>query len=98
MLTTGRQLAAARALLGLDLAALSRSSALDENVLKAMEDAGERIAAPREQVAAVEAALEKAGVELLGDGRPGVRLREPYDGADAIEVEDLTAGNDGGAG
>lgn len=99
MLTTGRQLAAARALLGLDLATLARASSLEPADVEAMEGAGAgQIEAPRAQLAALEAALRAAGAEILGDGRPGVRLAGDAGAADSIEIEDLTTGNDGGAG
>ncbi|WP_395664951.1 hypothetical protein [Methylocella sp.] len=98
MLSTGRQLAAARALLGFSLADLSRESGVAEAAIAAMEAGPGQIDAPAPQVEAVAAAIEAAGVELLGDGRPGVRRKSALGDDATIELEELNSANDGGAG
>ena len=99
MLITGRQLAAARALIGLSFADLAKGSGVAADALEAMEAAGAGpIGAPAAQVEAVAAALEAAGVELLGDGRPGARLKSPAGDDATIGLEDLNSANDGGVG
>lgn len=77
MVLTGNHLKAARAIAGLDQAALADLSGVSINTIRNMEAAG---AAPiggrsstRDQV---QAALEKVGVEFANGGEPGVRLRK----------------------
>jgi transcriptional regulator with XRE-family HTH domain len=77
MLLTGNHLRAARAIAGLDQAALADLSGVSINTIRNMEAAG---AAPiggrsstRDQV---RASLEKLGVEFANGGEPGVRLRK----------------------
>lgn len=95
MLTTGNQLAAARALVGLDLATLSGLANVGVGAIEEMEAVGPgAIARGSELVALVQSVLEAEGVEFLGGGHPGVRLRAQADGGAAIEVEDLTSEND----
>lgn len=76
MLTIGNQLRAARALVGMEAIALAERAGVDVATLEAMEErgAGAFTNGP-DTVRAVAAALEKAGVEFLDHGRPGVRLR-----------------------
>ncbi len=77
---TGRQIAAARALVGMgqvELAALAKISA---PTLRRMEASLSRAEGMKNNVAAVVAALEQAGVKFIDDnqtsaaGGPGVRL------------------------
>jgi DNA-binding XRE family transcriptional regulator len=76
MLVTGNQLKAARALTGLDQATLAKSASLSPNTISAMEKRGaETLTSGLDTIRAITRALEAAGVELLNDGRPGVRLR-----------------------
>ncbi|WP_069058629.1 helix-turn-helix transcriptional regulator [Sinorhizobium sp. RAC02] len=75
---SGRQIAAARALIGLSQAELAGSSNISVPTLKRME-ASEGIASGlANNVAAVRTALESAGILFIdqnGNG-PGVRLRD----------------------
>ena len=76
MLTTGHQLKAARALLGMEQAALAELSGLNVNTIRNMEAAGAgAIAGRARNVQLVQRALERAGLEFLNHGRPGVRIR-----------------------
>ena len=76
MLTIGNQLRAARALVGMEAAALAERAGVDVSAIDAMEKRGsETFANGPDVVRAVAAALERAGVEFLNHGRPGVRLR-----------------------
>lgn len=78
MLTTGNQLRAARALIGMDQATLALAASLNVNTIRNMEAANAGpIAGRAANVQHVQAALEAAGVEFLNHGRPGVRLRQP---------------------
>jgi transcriptional regulator with XRE-family HTH domain len=75
---TGRQIAAARALIGLDQAALAGSANVSVQTLRRMEAAEGPPGGYLNNIAAVRAALEKAGCIFLdenGEG-PGVRLRK----------------------
>lgn len=75
MLTTGNQLKAARALAGIDQATLAKAAGISPNTISAMEQRGaETLTSGLDTVRAVTRALNAAGVELLNDGRPGVRL------------------------
>jgi len=76
---TGRQLAAARTLLGLTQADVAARSNLSVPTLKRMEASEGPVAGMQNNIDAVIRALEGAGVIFLGDGDtkeggPGVRL------------------------
>ena len=75
MLTTGFQLAAARALIGMDQTVLAEKAGLSVTTIRNMEKAGAGPVAGRSaNVQAVQRALQDAGVEFLNHGKPGVRL------------------------
>lgn len=77
-LVTGNQLRAARALVDIDQATLAKRADVNVNTIRNMEARGaEPISSSALIVRAVEVELEKAGIEFLNHGRPGVRLREP---------------------
>jgi transcriptional regulator with XRE-family HTH domain len=76
---TGRQIAAARALLGMAQAELAAAARISVPTLKRMEASDGPAAGMANNVAAVRHALEAAGVlfvEENGEG-PGVRLKKP---------------------
>ncbi|MFH6786745.1 hypothetical protein [Methylobacterium sp. MA0201] len=76
MLTIGNQLKAARALIGLEQAALAAAASLNVNTIRNMEASGPGpIGGRAVNVQAVQRALEVAGVEFLNGDAPGVRLR-----------------------
>ena len=76
MLTTGNQLKAARALVGVEQARLAEVAGLNVNTIRNMEAAGPNPISGRSvNVQAVQRALETEGVEFLNHGSPGVRLR-----------------------
>ncbi|TIN98301.1 MAG: helix-turn-helix domain-containing protein [Mesorhizobium sp.] len=70
---TGRQLAAARALTGLDQTDLAKLANVSAPTLRRMEATKENGVAMSNNVAAVIRALEAAGVEFINHS--GVRLR-----------------------
>lgn len=77
MLTTGNQLKAARALVGIEQKDLAELVGVNVNTVRSMEAAGAGPIAGRAQnVQAVQRALEGRGIEFLNHGRPGVQLRE----------------------
>ena len=77
MLATGFQLAAGRALVGMDQVKLAELAGLSANTIRSMEASkGAAIAGRAANVQAVQRALEAAGVEFLNHGQPGVRLRK----------------------
>ena len=77
MLTTGFQLAAARALIGMDQTALAERANLSVTTIRNMEKAGAgAIAGRATNVQAVQRAMETLGLEFLNHGEPGVRLRK----------------------
>lgn len=76
MLTTGNQLKAARALVGMEQARLAEVTGLNVNTIRNMEAAGVGPIAGRSvNVQAVQRALEDAGIVFLNGGEPGVKLR-----------------------
>ena len=80
MLTTGFQLAAARALIGLEQVELAKRVGLSTNTIRNMEASRSKPIAGRSlNVSAVQRALEAAGVEFLNHGQPGVRLKAAQD-------------------
>ncbi len=95
MLTTGYQLAAARALIGMDQTTLAELAKVSANTIRNMEASKNRPIGGRPQsIEAVQAALEAQGVDFLNHGQPGVRLRNGAEGSGSILVEDLTSEND----
>src|SRR5579871_2268546 len=75
MLTTGNQLRAARALVGMDQTELAKKAEVSPVTIGAMERKGTGpIGGRYETVRAIQRVLEAAGVEFLNDGQPGVRL------------------------
>lgn len=77
MVLTGNHLKAARAIAGLDQAALAELSGVSINTIRNMEAAGGTPIGGRSSTRdQVQAALEKLGVEFANGGEPGVRLRK----------------------
>lgn len=77
MLTTGNQLRAARALVGMDQSTLADRAGVNINTIGAMEKRGaDTLTSGLDKVKAVMQALEAAGVEFLNHGQPGVRLQK----------------------
>jgi predicted transcriptional regulator len=72
---SGRQIRAARALLGWAQSELSRKSKVALGTIRRMEDFDGPVGARTDTLAKVVTILEKAGVEFLDGGSPGVRLR-----------------------
>jgi transcriptional regulator with XRE-family HTH domain len=78
LLTTGNQLKAARALIGMNQGDLAKRAQLNINTIQNMEGAGAGpIAGRAANVQAVQVTLEEAGIEFLNSDRPGVRLKAP---------------------
>jgi transcriptional regulator with XRE-family HTH domain len=75
---TGRQIAAARTLIGLTQAELAHAANISVPTLKRMEASNGPASGLSNNVAAVRTALEAAGVEFIPEngGGPGVRLRK----------------------
>lgn len=73
---TGRQIAAARTLAGISQADLAASAQISVPTLRRMEASEGQASGMANNVAAVMRALEKAGIEFLNHGQPGVRLRK----------------------
>ena len=72
---TGRQLRAARALLGWGQLDLAKKSRVAIGTIRRMEAFDGEVGARTRTLSRVQATLEKGGVEFLDDDRPGVRLR-----------------------
>ncbi len=93
MLTTGFQLAAARALIGMDQTDLAARAGLSVTTIRNMERVGSGPVAGRSaNVQAVQRALQDAGVEFLNHGKPGVRLSfSPKGSQPPLSTSDETA-------
>jgi DNA-binding XRE family transcriptional regulator len=79
MLVTGNQLKAARALIGMEQAALADAAEVHVNTIRKMEaKASAEITSGADVVRKVQLALEAAGVEFLNHGQPGVRLSATF--------------------
>ncbi len=76
-LTNGRQLRAARVLLGWDQARLASSARVAIGTVRRMESFDGVIGSQTATLLKVQTALEKGGIEFLDDDRPGVRLKSP---------------------
>jgi transcriptional regulator with XRE-family HTH domain len=78
-LLTSEQLRAARAILRLEQRALSEASKVSVATIKRLEATRGELIANRPTIAALQNALESAGVVFIAEngGGPGVRLRNP---------------------
>jgi predicted transcriptional regulator len=76
LIVTGRQLKAARALIGMEQTDLADKAGVAIGTIRRMEGFEGEIAAHTATLLKVQKALEKAGVEFLNHERPGVRLKE----------------------
>jgi len=74
-LITGRQLRAARVLIGWEQIELASRSRVAIGTIRRMESFDGPIGSRTSTLAQVLAALEKAGIQFLNDDSPGVRLR-----------------------
>lgn len=87
MLTTGNQLKAARALVGMDQGTLAQRAGVNINTISSMEKTGTAVlSSGLDKVKAVMAVLEREGIEFLNHGLPGVRLRPAW----RVMVQDMT--------
>jgi transcriptional regulator with XRE-family HTH domain len=84
---TGRQIAAARTLLGMNQADLAVRSNISAPTLKRMEGSDGAASGLPNNVAAVRAALEAAGVEFTNGRQPGVRLKVREDTRSDLEQQ-----------
>lgn len=79
---TGRQIAAARALLGMAQPELAMAANISVPTLKRMEASAGEVSGLKNNIGAVKAALETAGISFVDDrgasptGGLGVRLRD----------------------
>jgi transcriptional regulator with XRE-family HTH domain len=75
---TGRQIAAARTMLGITQPDLAARSSISVPTLKRMEGSEGPASGMANNIAAVRAALEAAGIEFIAEngGGTGVRLRK----------------------
>jgi transcriptional regulator with XRE-family HTH domain len=71
---SGAQIRAARNLMGWTARDLSQRAVVSVSTVNLIENAKGLPSTTREQVAAVRAALEEAGIEFLDGDAPGVRL------------------------
>ena len=93
---SGRQIAAARALIGLSKGELTRKAKISTPTLIRMEARFGEAVGLINNVAAVRAVLESAGIEFINGDAPGVKLRTTPrgDAAASIPIEKLTNEND----
>ena len=93
---TGRQIAAARTLLGMSQGELAALSRISVPTLKRMEASAGVAAGLPNNVGAVQRSLESAGVEFIPEngGGAGVRLKKEPPSPAAIPIEELTSEND----
>lgn len=70
-----RQVKAARELLGWSQHDLADKSGVSVPTIQRLEAAGGELGGRADTAAAIQGALEKAGVEFLNHGSPGVRIR-----------------------
>lgn len=70
-----RQIKAARELLGWSQSDLAKKSKVSQPTIKRLEAAGGDVGGREDTAEKIRSALEKAGIEFLNHGRPGVRMR-----------------------
>jgi predicted transcriptional regulator len=73
---SGSHLRAARALLGWTQEELSRKGKVALGTVKRMEGFDGPVSARTDTLRRIVAVFERAGIEFLNDGRPGVRLNK----------------------
>jgi predicted transcriptional regulator len=73
-LITGRQLRAARALIGWEQAELARRACVAIGTIRRMESFSGEIGSRTSTLSQVLSTLERAGIQFLNSGSPGVRL------------------------
>jgi predicted transcriptional regulator len=73
---TGRQLRAARVLLGWEQVELAKRAHVGIGTIRRMESFTGEIGSRTSTLSQVQAALEKAGIQFLNDESPGVRVRK----------------------
>lgn len=71
-----RQIKAARALLAWGQEELAEAAGINVQTVKRMEGMDGAVRGHRDTIRKIQRAMEDAGVEFLGDGAPGVRLRK----------------------
>ena len=86
---TPAQCRAARALLDISIDELHGSSVVPRVIIEAFEAGGAKLR--QADLDAIQAALERAGVEFTNGGQPGVRLKGP---SGTIPADQLNASND----
>jgi transcriptional regulator with XRE-family HTH domain len=86
------QLKAARVLAKMEQQELSTQSGVSVPTIKRMESGEGPVRGNYDNVAAVVAALEAAGVEFTNGDQPGVRLKAPT--AKSIPIDKLNTSND----
>lgn len=74
---TGRQLRAARGLVGMEQIELAKRARVARGTIRRMESFEGEIGSRTSTLSKVLATLERAGVEFLGGDQPGVRMRKP---------------------
>jgi hypothetical protein len=82
LIVTGRQIAAARVLLGIGQAELAEAATISVPTLKRMEASAGAAAGMANNVRAVVSALEAAGIDFIPEngGGAGIRFRNRADG------------------
>jgi hypothetical protein len=76
LLIIGPQLRAARALLGMEQIELAKRARVARGTIRRMESFAGEIGARTGTLSLVQRTLEKAGVEFMNDGQPGVRFKK----------------------
>lgn len=77
MLTTGYQLKAARALIGMEQIELSKRCGVSVTTIRTMEARGpEILTSGLDTITKVQRALEEAGVDFIGGDSVGVKIRK----------------------
>ena len=74
---SGKHIRAARGLLGWSQKELSRRANVGIETVRRMEVCEGPVSARTETLLSVAGTLERAGIEFLDDGKPGVRLGAP---------------------
>lgn len=74
-LISGRQMKAARALVAWEQTDLAKKAGVAVSTVRRMESFDGEVGARTSTLSLVQKALERAGIEFLNDGSPGVRLR-----------------------
>ncbi|MGE0499462.1 MAG: XRE family transcriptional regulator [Rhizobiaceae bacterium] len=88
-LILGRQIAAGRALAGIDLDRLAKAASIPLKVLRRMETSDSPVFGEAKDIAAVKAALERFGIRFIPENGAGAGVRLKFNRSEVRRIATL---------